>query len=170
MRAVCGALVLGALAAAAGEAAPFRLEPGDNRYIQFSVTHVPTLMDCTFKVLKGEPSVHMEVMSDVSYRQYIRGRDYEPLASSAEGESGEIRRLLDERGRFDVMLVNTGTAAVVVEMEVRTDLDPSAESLARVLSPERRLTVILVSFGLFFGMVIWAGVKLLRGVNLRAGR
>ena len=163
MKAIATALLL----ASAAVAAPFRLEPGDNRYIQFSVTHIPTLIDCSYRVLEGRPAVHMEIMSDLNYRRYSRGRDYEPLAYSSDGPSAEIRRLIDERGRFDVMLVNTGKSPVLVELEVRTDLDPTTDSMARVLSPQRRLTVILVSFSLFFAVVTWAGIHLLRAAKLR---
>jgi hypothetical protein len=161
------AAVVGLLVAAGLQAAPFRLAPGDNRYIQVTVSHVPTLLDCNYRVLQGAASVHMEVMSDLNYRRFTRGRDYDPVAYTPDGAANEIRRVMDERGRFDVMLINTGSSPVMVEMEVRTDLDAGVESMARVLSPERRLTVILVSFGLFFGVVTWAGIRLLRATRVR---
>jgi hypothetical protein len=40
--------------------------------------------------------------------------------------------------------------------------------MARVLPPGRRLAVILISFGIFFGLVTWSGWRLWRAAG--AGR
>jgi hypothetical protein len=155
--------VLLLLAAFAAQAAPFRLDAGDNRYFQVAVTRVPTLVECRFKVLQGAPSVHLEIMSDAEYRHMSRGRDYDAIASSPTAREGEIRRMVEERGRFDVVLINDpGAPAAVVDLEVRTDVDPSEDSVARVLSPGRRLAVILISFAIFFALVTWSAWRLLR--------
>jgi hypothetical protein len=76
---------------------------------------------------------------------------------------------MDERGEFAVVVANDDQApAAMVDVEVSTDLNPSPDSMARELPPGRRLAVILISFGLFFGVVTWSGLRLLRATN--AGR
>lgn len=157
------AAILLLLCACAAQAAPFRLDGGDNRYFQVTVTRVPTLVECRFKVLQGAPSVHLEIMTDGEYRHMNRGRDYDAIASSPTAREGEIRRMVEERGRFDVVLINDrGAPAAVVDFVVHTDVDPSEDSVARMLSPERRLAVILISFAIFFGLVTWSAWRLLR--------
>jgi len=144
-------------------AMPLHLGPGEYRWIPFTVKRIPTLVDCRFRVLQGGPTVHMEIMSVPEFRRFNRGRDYDALATAPDGREGEIRRLVDERGEFAVVVANGDRAAVaMVDLEVRTDLDPSADSMARVLPPGRRLAVILISFGIFFGVVTWSGLRLLR--------
>lgn len=161
------AAILLLFCACALRAEPFRLEPGDNRYIQFTVTRIPVLVDGRFRVLEGAPTVHMEIMADSEYRRFNRGRDYDTLASSSNAREGEIRRMVDERGRFDVVLMNDrGAPAAMVDLEVHTDVDPSEDSVARVLSPGRRLAVILISFALFFAIVTWAAWRLLRATKV----
>jgi hypothetical protein len=161
------AILCGLALTAALQAAPFRLDPGDNRYIQFNVTRIPTLIECRYRVLKGDSPVHLEILSDSEYRRFARRREYESLLILPEQSSGELRRLFDERGRFDAMLVNTGTSPVLVDMEVRTDVDPPFDAQAQTVPPQKRLTVILSSFAVFLAVVFWAGAKLLRAKNLR---
>jgi hypothetical protein len=158
------------LAAGALQAVPFHLRPGEYRWLPFSVQRIPTAVDCSFRVLEGGPTVHMEVMTLGEFRRFNRKRDYDTLASAPDGREGEIRRLLDERGQFAVVVMNGAAAPVAtVDLEVRTDLDPSADSMAQTLPPGRRLAVILISFGLFFAMVMGAGWRLWRGVNAGGG-
>jgi hypothetical protein len=157
------------ICASALQAAPVHLAPGDNRYMQLTVTRVPTLVDCRFRVLSGSPAVHIEIMADSEYRRFNRGRDYDVLAQTREGSQGGIRRMLDEPGRFDVVLVNaSGAPPAVVDLEVRTDVDPGADSAARELPPGRRLAVILISFAIFFALVTFSALRLLRGTKTRS--
>jgi hypothetical protein len=159
----------GLMAASALQALPLRLEPGEYRWVPFTVKRSPTAVDCRFRVLQGGPTVHMEILSAAEFRRFSRGRNYDPFASAPDGRTGEIRRLVDERGEFAVVVENDEHAPVaMVDLEVTTDLNPSPDSLARVLPPDRRLAVILISFGIFFGLVTWSGWRLWRGAN--AGR
>jgi hypothetical protein len=149
--------------AGALHAAPVRLAPGDNRFMQFTVTRVPTLVDCRFRVLRGSPTVHMEILAHGEYRRFIEGHDYDAMALTQDGAEGQIRRMLDDRGRFDVVVMNApGAPVAMVDLEVRTDLDPNADSVARELAPGRRLAVILISFAIFFGLVTFSAMRLLR--------
>lgn len=157
---------IGLLLAAGLSAAPFRLEPGDNRYVPVKVSRVPTLVVGHYKVLSGGAGVHMEFMSEWSYRRFSRGRKYERIAESDPGPEGEIRQTLGETGWVYVVLLNDAhAAAALVDIDIHTELTPDA----RVLPPERRLTVILVSFGIFFGLVSWSGWRLWRAAGARAG-
>jgi len=159
-------LLLGLLLAGAAQAVPFRLEPGEYRWIPFSVKKSPTAVDCRFRVLRGGATVHMEVMRASEFRKYIRGREYDTFASAADGRAGQINRLVDVPGEFAVVVENDEHAQVaMVDLEVRTDLNPAPETLARVLPPQRRLAVILISFGIFFGLVTWSGWRLWRAAG-----
>jgi hypothetical protein len=156
------------LCAASLQAVPLRLEPGEYRWLPFTVQRIPTAVDCRFRVLEGGATVHMEIMPSAEFRRFSHGREYEPLAAAPDGRTGEIKRLVDKRGEFAVVVENESRGpAALVDLEVSTNLNPP-DAQARVLSPERRLAVILISFGIFFGLVTWSGWRLWRGAN--AGR
>lgn len=149
-----------------GQETPFRLQPGDFRWIPFTVRQTPAAVDCHFKVLEGNPTVHVELMPMSEFRLFDSGRDYEKLAVTPDGRDGEFRRIIDMSGRYAVVVVNEKSGRpVTVSLQVRTTLNPAASDVARMLSPERRLTVILISFGFFFATVTWSARRLIRGMR-----
>jgi hypothetical protein len=153
-------------AAGAAEQTPFRLDSGEFQWVDFRVNHVPTEVDCRFRVVRGDASVHMELLSEREFDQLNKDDSHATLAVSQDGKSGQIRRLLDWRGRYIVAIVNKrGARPALVSFELRTDVNPNAQSSARELSPERRLTVIAISFGIFFVIVAFCGWKMMRAVS-----
>ncbi|MES1257521.1 MAG: hypothetical protein ABUS51_03790 [Acidobacteriota bacterium] len=140
-----------------------RLESGDYRWIPFTVKHVPTEVECRYEVLQGGASVHVELLPMSEFRAFNRGRAHETLAVSPNSRSGAFRRVIEQRGQYAVVVKNERNAPpVTVSLEVRTDLNPDAGLPAQELPPRRRLTVILISFALFFIIVTYSGVKLVR--------
>ncbi len=145
-----------------------RLESGDYRWIPFTVTHLPTEVRCSFEVLQGEPSVHMELLPMSEFRAFNRGHRHQTLAVSPNSRTGAFRRVIDRRGQYAVVVKNERNAPpVTVSLEVRTDLTPEVSLPARELPPQRRLTVILISFGIFFATITWSGLKLIRAISNR---
>jgi hypothetical protein len=160
------ALLLLAGTAFGAEQASFRLDPGEFRWFPFTVKQVPTEVDCRFEVVKGEASVHMELLPMSEFRRFSRGREHETLAMSDDAHSAGFRRMMDSRGQYAVVVINKrGAPTAMVSLEVRTDLNPNAHVVAKMLPPERRLVVILISFAIFFVTVTWAGLKLARAIR-----
>jgi hypothetical protein len=152
--------------ATGSEQSAFRLDPGDFRWFPFTVKQVPTEVDCRFTVVRGNASVHMELLPMSEFRLFNRGREHDTLAVSDGAHSGAFRRMLDTRGQYAVVVMNRrGGGPATVSLEVRTDLDPNADVVAKMLPPGRRLAVILVSFAIFFITVTWSGIKLMRAIR-----
>ena len=144
----------------------FRLEPGDYRWIPFTVKQVPTEVDCRFEVLQGGPGVHVELLPMSEFRLFNRGKAHQTLAVSPDARTGAFRRIVDQPGQYAVVVQNAaGAPPAVISLELSTDLNPNAGVVAQELPARRRLTVILTSFGLFFGMVTWSGFRLLRALK-----
>jgi len=161
-------IMIGLLLASGGQpqdaAQPFRLEPGDYRWVPFTVRQTPSEVDCHYEVVKGNPSVHVELLPMSQFRRFDRGRDHDTLASTPEGRNGEFHRVIDVRGQYAVVIENArGAPPANVLLRVETKLNPG--DVARTLSPERRLTVILISFAFFFVTVAWSGRKLIRAMR-----
>lgn len=145
---------------------PFRLAAGDFRWIPLTVRQTPAAVDCHFEVLEGEATVHVELLPMREFRLFDRGMDHDTLAVTPEGRNGDFRRIIDVSGQYAVVVVNgkRGPPATV-SLQVRTSVNPDAKDIARTLSPERRLTVILISFGFFFVTVTWSAWKLIRSMR-----
>ena len=126
----------------------------------------PTEVDCRFEVVKGDATVHMELLPMSEFRRFNRGREHDTLAVSDDaavgGVSGASWNPRQIHGGGDN---NSGARPALVSLEVRTDLNPNADVVAKVLPPGRRLAVILISFAIFFVTITWSGIKLVRAIR-----
>jgi hypothetical protein len=144
---------------------PFRLAAGDFRWVPFTVRHTPSEVDCHFEVVRGDASIHLELLPMSEFRLFSRGREHDTMALTPNGRSGEFRRIIDVRGQYAVVVENARDApTATVLLRVQTNLNPGAD-VARSLSPARRLTVILISFAFFFVTVAWSGRRLARAMR-----
>ncbi|MDP9054551.1 MAG: hypothetical protein M3N93_09665, partial [Acidobacteriota bacterium] len=144
---------------------PFRLDAGDFRWVPLNVRQTPSEVDCYFEVLKGSPTVHIELLPLGEFRFFDRGRPHDTLAATPDGRTGEFRRVVDARGQYAVVIENARRAPpATVRLRVETNLNPGTD-LARTLPPGRRLAVVLISFGVFFTTLAWSGRKLLRAAR-----
>jgi hypothetical protein len=144
---------------------PFRLDSGDFRWVPFTVRQTPSEVDCRFEVIRGDASIHVELLPMSEFRLFSRGREHDTMALTPNGRSGEFRRVIDVSGQYAVVVENRrGAPPATVLLHMRTNLNPGAD-IARTLSPARRLTVILISFAFFFVTVAWSGRKLVRAMR-----
>jgi hypothetical protein len=159
------ALLVAAATPPRGGGEPFRLESGDFRWVPFTVKQTPSEVDCHFEVVKGKPSVHIELLPMSEFRQFNRGREHDTMALTPDGNAGDFRRIIDVRGQYAIVIENArGAPPATVLLRVRTNLNPGAD-VATTLSPARRLAVVLISFAFFFVTVAWSGSKLIRAMR-----
>jgi hypothetical protein len=158
--------LLFAAAALAAEPQQIHLEPGEYRWVPITVKQIPTEVSCRLEVSSGQATVHAELLPMSEFRLFARRQKHDTLAISREGQSSEFRRIVDSRGQYAVVVRNREDAgAVDLTFDVRTEVDPASAAVAQTLPARRRLTVILVSFALFFATVLWSGLKLMRAIR-----
>lgn len=140
----------------------------DYRWVQVLVKRIPTLIDCSFEVVTGAPSVHVELVSERNFRQFSRHLSYETLEATETGHSGRFQRLMETPGRYRVLIRNRqGAAPVAVSLVVHTEVDPQNGEVSNGVTPLRRLVVILASLMVFSGTVMWSGRRLVRAWRKR---
>lgn len=169
MKFVFLALLLAAGAQAQDRAQPFRLAPGDFRWIPFNVRQTPTEVECRFDVLEGHPSVHLELLPMSEFRLFDRGEEHSSLAVTPDARTGNFRRIIDSRGRYALVVINAKNAPpATVTLDLQTNVNPSNTDMARTLPPQRQLAVILISFAFFLVTVSWSSRKLIRAMRAAA--
>jgi hypothetical protein len=140
----------------------YRLDPGDFRWIQFSVGNIPVGVTCRFQVLQGDASVHAELVRMSEFNLFKNGRKYDTMAFTATGKSGEFRRVIDGRGQYAVIIANEDHAPpAVVSLQMDTNAGPNA----RTLPAGRQLTVVLTGLAFFFITVGWSTRKLVLAMH-----
>lgn len=144
----------------------FHLAPGDFRWVEFTVRTVPTQVDCRYDVIAGKPTVRAELLPRNEFRLLYRGREHQSMTTTPAGSTGTFRQLITAKGQYALVLLNEENApAATVSLEFRTTINPRAEDIAKSLPAGRRLTVILLSFAVFFVTVAWSGRKLIRAMG-----
>ena len=155
-----------AMAAPAEQAQSFSLAPGDFRWVEFTVHQVPTLIECRYDVVSGAQTVHAELLPRTEFRQLYRGREHHAMTATPAAASGNFRQIVDEPGQYALVLINeSGGAAARVSLDFRTTINPKNDDIARGLPAGRRLTVILISFAVFFVTAGWSGPTLVRAMG-----
>lgn len=166
--ALLGAALTGSTTARAQDPGQsFHLAPGDFRWVPFTVRQTPTEVECSFKVLEGNASVHVELFPMSEFRLFDRGQEHTTMALTPDGRSGDFRRIIDARGRYAVVVVNARNAPpATVALDFQTNVNPSNADMARTLPPGRQLAVILISFAFFLVTVTLSSRKLIRAMRM----
>lgn len=160
------AIALLLAAAGPGGNQAVRLDAGEYRWWPVYVRQVPMQVNCRFEVLNGAQTVHAELVPQDEFRAFIRRKNYEKLVSTDDTKNGFFSQIIPTRGNYAVVIINKKNApAAIVSLSIETTLNPSGAGLARTLSPDRRLVVILVSFAIFFVSIGWSGHRLIRAMS-----
>jgi hypothetical protein len=149
-------------------------EPGqvfvlqDYRWVPVIVKRTPTVIECSFEVVNGSPTVHAELLSDDDFRSFAHRGEYEALAETSTGASGGFTHIIETPGRYRVLVRNDrGAAPVAVSLMVKSTVDPAPSSLSKGISSTRKAVVILASLSIFAATALWPGRRLIRAYRER---
>lgn len=139
---------------------------GDFRWIPITVRQTPAAVNCHYEVVEGAPNVHLELLPMSEFRRFDRGLKHDTLVVTPEGRAGDFKRIITATGQYAVVVVNgKRSPPATVSLQLHTSVNPDATNISRTLSPERRLTVILISFAFFFITATWSTRMLIRGMR-----
>jgi hypothetical protein len=133
------------------------------RYDRFVTTakHLPVDVDCTFRVKSGA-DVHVELLTEESLEALRRGAKYQPIQTST---GGAIHQEIGVPGTFAIVVWNDDDARPAeVALRLALDFPGKDVNAAQTLSPQRKLTVILLSVVGFLAILILSGRQLLRAM------
>lgn len=142
--------------------------PADEwRYLDLGIGQRATLVEAEYQVSAGSDRVRLAVMRSDDLEHLRDGLPYGVVEATEPGRSGKLTCELRPPGGY-VLLVNNRMGngrAAVVHLRIRLSFAPVAGAVPELLSPSRRLVVILVSFAAFFAIITWSGRKLLPPVR-----
>ncbi len=130
------------------------------RYPTASWKEDPAMLRAVFTVQTGPP-VRMLLLDRENLQRLKRGEQAAALRQTPIGNGGTFRAQV--RAPEDYVLVVENTAAAGPAMvRVRVWIDSTD---AGQLSPQRRLAVLAISFGVFFGIVTYSAARLWRAMR-----
>jgi len=141
----------------------YQLPPNDWRWVEISLNQRPAVVTAQYQALAGNPAIRAALVPKDELRKLRSSEgleDYDPTTAST---SGQLRRHTREPGDYAVVIENR--SAVPASVRVRITLDfPTATTI----SPRRQLTVVIISFAVFFAIAGFSAKRLLGA--LRPGR
>jgi len=141
----------------------YQLPPGEWRWVPFEIRQRPATVECRFESAGGG-EVFAELVSRAELELIRQRKHHDSLALTDTGSTGSISRYIAEAGEYAVVIQNEGKQTITVHLNVALAFG-TPQPVSRYLSPERRLTVILVSFATFFTIVTFSARALLRAMK-----
>jgi len=155
-------------------AAPTRVElvdevyqiPADQwRYVDFTLRQQPALVSATFQVLTGRPLARIALVRSQDLERLRAGQPHGVLALTPLASSGNLSCYVRWPDDYAIVVDNHAAQSSAVHLRISLEFGVSPGPVATRLSPRRQLTVILISFAVFFGIVgfsarrLWGVVK-----------
>jgi hypothetical protein len=127
----------------------------------------PVVIAADFSVRSGPPQIRLALLRREDWERFEEGRPNGFLALTPVGTSGRLRYFVRVPGDYVVLLQNRAgdKGSASAELRVVLDFGERAGPAVTGLSPTRQLTVILISFAVFFAIVTYSARRLLRGMK-----
>ena len=145
----------------------YTIPADDWRYVDLGIGQRPALVEAEYEVRDGSNQVRLAVMRRDDLEHLSEGLAHGVVEATEPGRSGKLVCEVRPPGEYVVVIDNRmgDDRASVVRLRIRLKFPPATGAIPERLSPQRRLTVILVSFAAFFAIVTWSGRKLLPPVR-----
>jgi hypothetical protein len=133
------------------------------RYLDFTLKQLPVAIAAEYDVIGGNGSDVRLLLVHLPDARRVRERHLNaPLIATPPSVHGKLNHHLRVAGDYVVVIDNrSGAAPAPVHLRVNLNFGP----VITYLSPQRRLTVIVVSFIVFFGIVGWSARRLMRAMR-----
>jgi len=141
----------------------YQLPAGEWRWVRFEIRQRPAIAECHFQTI-GDGEVRAELVSRPDLELFRQHKPHESLASTDTLRGGELAQFIQDPGQYAVVIQNPGSRPVAVKLTVTLTFG-ATKPISRYLSPTRRMTVILVSFAMFFAIVTFSTRALLRAMK-----
>ncbi len=145
----------------------YQIPPGEWKYVEVNLRQRPARVTAGFVVDTAPGKVRLALMTRADLERLREDEPHGLLAVTEFGRSGGLDFRVREPGDYVLVVDNRSSKAQAAAVHLHIALDfarPSRPGVTR-LAPERQLTVILLSFAFFFGVVTYSTRKLLRAAK-----
>lgn len=140
----------------------YRIPAGEWRYIELGLNQKPAYVTARYEALAGSREVRLALLRGSDLERLRNGEPHGVMVETDPAESGTLEYPVHDPGDYAIVVDNTTARPANVRLSVWLDFSGDRGAGVTRLSPRRQLTVILVSFAVFFGIVGWSSRRLLR--------
>jgi hypothetical protein len=134
------------------------------KYVEINLRQQPAIVSAAFDVPGRAGQVRLALMTRADLEHFRNDLAHGVLALTPVGSSGHFNFQVREPADYVLVLDNRADTAheAAVHLRVALDFGQPTGPVVTQISPRRQLTVILLSFAFFFGVVTYSARKLLR--------
>jgi len=138
----------------------YQLPPNDWRWVEISLNQRPAVVNAQYRAVSGAPAIRAVLVPRDELRNVRSSEGFDEFDPTAASPEGHLRRHTREPGNYAVVIENRSAAPAAVRVRIWLDFP-----VATTISPRRQLTVVAVSFAVFFAIVGFSARKLLRALR-----
>ena len=145
----------------------YQIAPAEWKYVEVNLRQNPALVAASFDVQSGSEKVRLALMTRADLENLRADLPHGLLAVTPIAKSGALAFRVRQPGDYVLVVDNRASKAQPAAVHLRIALDfarPSGPDVTR-LAPQRQLTVIVLAFAFFFGVVTYSARKLLRAAK-----
>jgi len=144
----------------------YRIPGGEWRYVEVSLRQRPATIYAVLGSPESPPGIRAALLTHEDLYRLNRDRPYGVLATSSPGPVARLSFYVRNPGEYALVLDNRESdKPATVHLRVWLDFAGPPGHQPETLSPQRRMTVILVSFLGFFAIVTWSARRLLQSIR-----
>jgi hypothetical protein len=143
----------------------YHIPPREWRYVELGLKQNPALVSAHFEGIGGPRDVRLALMRRDDLEHLRAGLPHGVIAETTPGGNGDLHSYVPATGDYVVVVDNLSDTAARLHLRISLDFLAPPGPEARLLSPQRRWTVIAISFAVFFGIVTFSARRLLRSIR-----
>jgi hypothetical protein len=143
----------------------YTIPANDWRYVPVGLNQKPAFVSAHFDVTSPSRRVRLALMRADDLERMREGAPHGVIAVTEFLPKGQLAYQVRTPGDYVILVDNREQPAAQVHLRVRADFAAPRGPLVIRLPRERQLTVIVVSFAVFFGIVTYSARRLLRGMR-----
>ena len=147
----------------------YQIPANEWRYVDFTLKQQPARVSATFQVLAGPGQARIALMRSQDLERLRGGEPHGVLAVTPLASSGNLSRYVHWPDDYAIVVDNHAVKPSAVHLHVSLEFGGSPGPAVTRLSSRRQLTVVLISFAVFFGIVSFSARRLWRALGSAGG-
>ncbi len=145
----------------------YHIPPAEWKYVEVNLRQNPALVVAAFDVPSGSEKVRLALMTRADLERLREDVPHGLLAVTEIGKSGALNFRVRRPGDYVLVVDNRSNKTQPAAVHLRIALDFAATSgpIVTSLGLRRQLTVIVLAFAFFAGVVTFSARKLLRAAK-----
>jgi hypothetical protein len=143
----------------------YQIPANEWRYVEIDLKQQPALVSATFQVLSGAAQARIALMRRQDLERLRGGGPHGVMTVTPLASSGNLSYYVHVPDDYAIVVDNHAAQSSGVHMRISLEFGSSPGPAVTRLSPRRQLTVVLISFAVFFGIVSFSARRLWRVVT-----